>query len=258
MAPTLLLALLLFAIGQKSVRGGKTPTKKYELLLLWLILGTPGFLFALYYLHWFDNAKWFYEFRSIPLSELTAAGAGLFAGAISELTKNIKFPARSFFLISFLCFGISIPYLKPILGPLDYQKIQNKWERDVCMQSTFSTCGAACAATVFKTLGINLTEREIAKECFSCEGGTENWYVARLFRKMGFQIKYRIEKGLPQDLHTPAIAGVLVGGAGHFIAIQDQTEQTFITGDPLSGYREIPKDKITTAFKFTGFFMEVQ
>ncbi len=255
--PTLIIALLLFIVGEKSIRHCPTPMVKAGISLLWLLIGIPGLVFPLYYLHWLDNAKWFYEFRSLPFTELTAASIGLLAGALAELIKNFKYISRPF-LIVLLCLGILAPHLKPILVPVARHRFSNRWQDEVCLQSTPSSCGAASAATVFKLFGIDLTERAIAKECLTCASGTENWYIARAFKRRGLKVNYRIEDNIPSDLKTPAIAGVRVGGAGHFIVIMSQTDKVFSIGDPLTGRKDISKNKIAKAFEFTGFFMEIQ
>ena len=55
----------------------------------------------------------------------------------------------------------------------------------------------------------------------------------------------------------PSIAGVKVGGLGHFIPIIAETATTYVTGDPLVGRQEWPKDTIRQRLAFTGFFMAV-
>ncbi|MBU1108722.1 MAG: hypothetical protein KKB51_18745 [Candidatus Riflebacteria bacterium] len=254
--PTLVIAFLLFAAGEKSMQLCQTPKRKFLLLALWLSLGIPGFLIPLYYLHWFDNAKWFYEFRSLPYTELTCAVTGLFLGGLVGFLPGPRIFARTF-LVIFLCICIIAPHLKPVLAPLANQSFSDRWRENVCLQSTQSSCGAASAATVFRQFGINLTEHGIARECFTYAGGTENWYIARAFRNHGLIVRYRIEDGFPADLQTPAIAGVRLGGIGHFIAILGQSDGKIVTGDPLIGLKEVPIDHIKKEFDFTGFFMEI-
>lgn len=254
--PTLMGALFLFSIGQKITAHSPSRNGRIGLFIVWFILGVPGGLMAFYYLHLFDDAKWFYVFRSFPLIELSAAGVGLFAGALNEQIKgSALFPKPV--LIALLCLGIVVPYLKPILAPLSKNQFSDRWKDDVCMQSTPSSCGAASAATIFKSYGMNIQEREIAKECLTYRGGTENWYIARAFRKRGLTVNYRIDTGFPADLNVPAIAGVRSGSYGHFIAILKKENGEVITGDPLKGRQRIPLDCITKEFDFTGFFMEI-
>jgi predicted double-glycine peptidase len=199
---------------------------------------------------------WFYEFRSLPFTELTAMGAGLFAGALAELTKGPKLISRAF-LIAILVLGIVAPHMKPILVPMASHRFSDRWNNDVCMQSTSSSCGAASAATIFRSLGESLSEQDVAKECFTYLGGTENWYIARAFRRRGYTVTYRTERGVPDELRTPAIAGVRIGGVGHFIALLENSGDIFVTGDPLVGREIVNKDEIDKKFDFTGFFMEI-
>jgi hypothetical protein len=255
--PTFLVALLLFWIGRQSIRRCQTQKSRIFIFALWILMSVPGCLMVLYYLHWFDDAKWFYEFRSLPFSELTAAGAGLLAGALAELLGGARRISRPF-LMTVLFLGVVIPYLKPLVTPIPSHRFSDRWQDDVCLQSTSSSCGAASAATVFRALGLFLKEQDIARECFTSLGGTENWYIARAFARRRCLVNFRVGEGFPADLRTPAIAGVRVGGAGHFIAIIGSTNGMYVTGDPLVGKQTVVATQITKTFDFTGFFMEVQ
>jgi hypothetical protein len=255
--PTLVFALVLFWAGEKLFLHFKNAKSRSILFIAAFVIAIPGFMITLFYLHLYDDAKWFYEFRSFPFTELTASGTGLFAGLLAGAIKNRKWISRPF-LIAILCIGLMIPYLKPIAAPLSPDRLSDQWQDGVCLQSTTSSCGAASAATVFKTFGIDLTEKEIAKECFTYSGGTENWYLARAFRKRGLNVNYRITQELPADLQLPAIAGVIENGFGHFITILSHDNGVYTTGDPLIGRSEHKAAALTDRYKFTGFFMEIQ
>jgi hypothetical protein len=183
--PTLILALLLFFVGLRTMQQFTSAKARALLVALFLILGLPGVLFSLYYLHGLDDVVWFYAFRSLPFTELTAAGAGLFAGALAELLKRTKLASRAF-LLALLTLGIIAPYLKPLIAPVPSHHFSEKWQDNVCLQSTASSCGAASAATLFRSFGVSLSEHAIAKECFTYLGGTENWYIARAFQRRGY------------------------------------------------------------------------
>ena len=254
--PTLAAAIVLFVVGRWSIRRCRTNCGRIVLFFLWLLLGMPGLFVALYYLHLFDDAKWFYQFRSSPFTELTAAGAGLFAGALAELGEKQRLASPAS-LVVLLCLGVVAPHLKPMVAPIPEELFSDRWEDGVCLQSTPSSCGAASAATVFKALGIEQSERDIARVCFTYLGGTENWYIARAFRRHGLAVTYRIEEALPADLRSPAIAGVSIGGMGHFIAILEISEGGCIIGDPLVGRKVQPINRLTNQYDFTGFFMEI-
>ena len=133
--PTVLIALLLFCLSwylgihkQKSI---------FTRILLYfsIPLSMPALLFVVYYLHWFDDAVWFYQFRSYPCSELSAAGAGLLVGFLAASMKQTKM-ISSPFLICLLFLGLFIPHSKSILFPVDYSSLENHWQDDVCIQTS--------------------------------------------------------------------------------------------------------------------------
>jgi len=254
--PTLVLAGVLFAVGYQLV-GKCRNIQRWALFSLAVIMSVPGVLFTVYYLHWFDHVLWFYQFRSLPLIELTAGGFGLAVGAVAGLFKKRKFISWQFAGI-LLGLWLIVPYLKPIITPIPSRLWQDHWDNGICIQSTPSSCGAASAASILNHYGVKVQERELAAECFTSRSGTENWYLMRMFNRRGFQVFCRIENGLPADLHLPAIAGVKVGEVGHFIAIIGKDHNGFITGDPLVGKQVIAADKMSKKFAFTGFFMEIR
>jgi hypothetical protein len=254
--PTLGISLLLFRVGRRSMRRSATPKSKLLRATLWLLLAVPGLLFPLHYFHWFDHAVWFYRFRSLPFSELAAAGAGLLAGALAEVLNHAQVRAAPC-LLAVLALGIVAPHAKPLVAPVPLSAFSEHWRDGVCLQSTQSSCGAASAATVFRSLGVHRSEAEIARECFTYLRGTENWYLARAFRRRGFTVDYRIGQGLPDDLRPPAIAGVRIGGTGHFIAILPRSDVTLTIADPLVGRDIVPVGQVGSKYDFTGFFMEI-
>ncbi|MFA6186226.1 MAG: cysteine peptidase family C39 domain-containing protein [Phycisphaerae bacterium] len=254
--PTLILTLLIFHFSGSLIKRCKRTEEKRFLFIAAFITSIPGILITLYYLHWFDRAKWFYQLRSLPLIELTVAGLGLLFGVLAESTRY-KLVSKTF-LIIILVITVSIPYLKPVVVPLSSDKFKNKWQDGICMQSTVSSCGPASAATILRFFNIEATEQEIAGECYTYLGGTENWYLTRALRRRGLRVEYRIADGFPKDLNLPAIAGVKIGNNGHFIAVLSETNQEYITGDPLKGRQKIAKNQIENDFNFTGFFMEIQ
>ena len=256
--PTLILALLLFWGGQTLFVRTPRGWQRAAFLAGCVLATIPGVLMAVYYLHLLDNAAWFYAFRTAPVTELTAAGAGLLAGALSSVAGHFRIVTRPF-LLAVLILGIAMPYLKPVRWPLAQNQLHESWDGEVCRQSSMSTCGPASAATLFKVFGVEVTEIELAHECHSYAGGTEVWYLARAFRKRGFDVQFRCDADLPVDLPSPAIAGVRGGGFGHFIPILGRTATGgIVTGDPLYGRREHTPERITRDYKFTGFFMIVR
>ena len=255
--PTLALSLIFFAAGVLLWERTKTCKLKALLLLAAAAFSIPALLYDFFYLHLFDNAAWFYQLRALPLSELLAAGAGLSGGVAAAFASRWKLISRPF-IISMLLIGLTIPYLKPLLAPLPKHKFRNIWDNGVCLQSTSSSCGSASAATLLSRYGTKVQEAEIAERCFTCQSGTENWYLARFLRERGQSVDFITRLPREQAIPVPSIAGVAFGGVGHFIAILEETKDAYITGDPLIGLRIHAKTEIREKYQFTGFFLKLQ
>ena len=254
--PTLAIAFCLFRAGDLLWRRADARVAKIVLLGVAIILAIPACLYVAYYSHLFDNAAWFHQMRSLRFSELAAGGVGLGAGIIASIIRDGRLVSRPF-LVFVLTIGVVGPYLKPLLAPLSASRLHDRWLGDVCLQSTDSSCGAASAATLLRASGFHTGEAEVARQCFTYLGGTENWYLARYFRRQGFGVRFIIDRSPAGAIPVPSIAGVKVGGLGHFIPIIAETATTYVTGDPLVGRQEWPKDTIRQRVAFTGFFMTV-
>ena len=255
---TLALAAALFRLGGLAERKLVSRVERIGALSIGFIMAVPGLLFVLYYTHLFDGAAWFYKLRALSASELAACGLGFVAGFIhsslqpSSLGERLAAPAV---LLALLL----VPYSKPWLAPLDLTWLSGRCDGDVCRQSTLSTCGPASAATILNSLGSKTSEKELATECHTYQGGTESWYLARAIRRRGFKARFLIEPENPNSLPSPAIAGVVVrGGAGYFIAIVSQTPDHVVIGDPMKGKLVIDRRDLHTLYHFTGFFLVVE
>ena len=216
-APTLALGLLLVGVGYKVGKRLRSSWSAGVAMIAAAVLAVPGVLMVVYYLHLFDSWRMFYEFRSVTGSELAGAGIGLAGGLIAFWGNQVK-SVRMAVVVTLVSVGIAIPYLKPLRYPARFSDFRDMWSGKVCLQSTGSSCGPACAATLLRHFGIKATELEIARECFTSASGTENWYLARALRRRGLKVLFLTQMpvgGLP----APCIAGVQEGGAGHFVTV---------------------------------------
>jgi len=227
------------------------------LLLVSAVLAAPGLFFVLYYTHLFDNAGWFYSFRVLPLTEFLPGGIGLIAGVLNSwfepetLGERLVVPAALGLLVL-------IPFVKPLLDPIELDRLQDRCEGEVCMQSTFSTCGPSSAATLLKAFGQSASEKQLARECLTSRGGTEIWYIARAFERRGFHTQVRIQPQESLSPPSPSIAGVVLpGGAGHFVAILNETPAEVTIGDPMKGKLVVKREDLKSYYLFTGFFLVV-
>jgi len=227
------------------------------LLLAAVVLAAPGLLIAFYYTHLFDNAAWFYSFRVLPFTEFLPGGIGLLAGVLNSwfepesLGEKLVVPAA-------LAVLVVIPFVKPLLNPIELDRLRDRCDGEVCMQSTFSTCGPSSAATLLKAFGQTASEKQLAGECLTSRGGTEIWYIARAFERRGFRTRVLIQPPNSLSPQSPAIAGVVLpGGAGHFIAMMSETSDEVTIGDPMKGKLVVRKADLKNYYHFTGFFLVI-
>lgn len=262
LVPTLLIGSILFAVGTRS-----SFRMNRGLFLFLVVIGfavaLPGILFAVYYLKILGDPLWFYQLRSLPGSELIAGAAGLLAGLLHGRYSGHpgfrQIAGRHFFPIA-LAFGLILPYLKPIVRPPHWDQFQDHWSEGICLQTSESSCGPACAATLLRTLGKPATEKEIAEASFTSRNGTENWYLARTLRKRGCRVHFTVLKDTTQAWPFPAIAGVRLpssGNTGHFVVILGREGDKYIVADPLIGKLIYSQSELRGDYDFTGFFMVV-
>jgi len=137
--------------------------------------------------------------------------------------------------------------------------LREQWRGDVCLQSTPSTCGPAAAATIVRRLGGHLSERDLAREAFTCRSGTENWYLARTLRRHGFQAEFI--RSNPSNVQLPAIAGVRLpslGNPGHFVALLERANGKYLLADPMEGLSTNELADWKGVYEFTGLFLSIQ
>mgnify|MGYP003337924445 CR=1 FL=1 len=258
--PMLALGAFCFWLGsQWHQRAPKTRSIGWAVSLL---ASLPGIFFILYYTKLLGEPLWLYRFRTIPGSELTAAGLGLLAGMIQASrasTPMLKRFTSSFGIPVLFAFLLCAPHLKPLLRPLRLTDAPNAQTDGVCRQSTPSTCGPASAVTLAKLAGVELDEHKFARECFTSERGTENWYLARALQRHGLKTEFVELPADATELPHPAIAGVVLSyGTGHFIPILGKDGTNYIVGDPMQGREVKCLAELRAEYCFTGFFLIVK
>lgn len=110
--------------------------------------------------------------RWLPFSNLIVLGNGLplFAAVLSGLScRRLRGRPRTrnlaVVMLTLVSFGALI---RPLLGPIPV--CEQRWDGDICMQSTKHTCSPASAASALRRLGITTTEAEMARLCLTREG----------------------------------------------------------------------------------------
>lgn len=217
-------------------------------------LAIPSVLFAVYYLHILPEREWFYEFRSWTGTELLVVFLGCAAAATASLLPRILLAVP---LAGLLVFG-AVPYVKPVVSPIREDVFREMWDGDACLQSTASTCGPASVATILRHLGMKVSEKDVARAAFSSATGTEAWYLARYVRSLGFRPRFEFRSGVSADSEFPAVVGVRIGSAGHFIALLDISDGIATFSDPLSGMKRLPVSDFRRRYEFTAFRMVIR
>ena len=248
-----ILAVVAFgAVYQRAKRA--TPERLRWPLFLSVVASMPGAGFTIYYAHLFPEAGWFYQFRSVPGTEFLVIFIGVAGGIFAALLPRLLLVIP---LLGVVLLSIA-PIAKPFIGPIQDGTLKDEWDREICLQSSPSTCGAASMATILKYLGSDVTESELAAEAHSYAGGTEAWYLARAARSRGFKVQFDFESGFSPEGGLPAVVGVRLGSIGHFIAILRAEGDRFLVGDPLNGREILSRGDLLTRYKFSGFHMRVR
>ena len=252
----LILGIILFYLGR--VLAKKINNNIFVILLL-ITISLPAISFIFYYFHLIDNKIDYIEFRSINNIEILTIFLGLLIGYISKITsKNVKDRKGFSIYLGLTVIFLLIPFIKPIISPVNkYNKIQNKWKDDICIQTTGSTCGPSSMATIFKFYGINKTEEEIARNAFTSGSSTELWYLIRYARNQGLKVKVYNNKKL-NEIPSPAIIGTKIGGnVGHFITILEKKDNKFIIGDSLTGKKEMEQNDFEKEYVYDGIGIHI-
>lgn len=238
---------------------GRAMTRRWRppgwLLTVGLVLSIPSFLAAVHYLRVLPEMAWLYEMRAWRGFEFLGIFAGLALGTLAA-----RLPRGPGLLVFFAgAGGLMVPYMKPVLAPLDFAAMRDTWDGDRCVQTTVSTCGPASLCTVMRSLGVRAGEREVALACHSYRGGTEAWYLARYARSRGLKAHFIFKDlALAPPVTLPAIVGVGDGllRTGHFLPVladsDDKAKLRVL--DPL-GRDEVVSREDLSRFGTTSFHL---
>lgn len=244
----LFLFALLFILGLFILRLIPHNLRKF-FIAGFCAISFPGLLYTLYYLHFFDDWVLFYSIRSCVIFNYYPSLLGLAAASLALMLRPWY---RIAFIVLLLLPFVIIPFSKQLLNPLDVSSLTDNWEEDVCRQSTPSTCGPASAATLLKHLsGKKLSEAQIAKGALTTGTGTEAWYLAQYIKHQGCKINILTKMRSPV---SPSIAGIDMGGIGHFVVVFGVSDKGVEIADPLDGKKSLVDPR---SLRFTGFYLHI-
>lgn len=222
------------------------------LLVLWYFSFFASSLNAIYYLHFLDHSSIYYTYRSWPWADFTPAASGFLIGSLFSQHKSHARWMAYLTILAALIF-MATPWIKPLLIPLN--SFENpRWYRNVCMQTSFSTCGPCSAVNVLKKYGVNITEAEAATACMTSETGTELWYIARYIRSLGLHADF-----INDANHIPSssIIGLDLGGTGHFVTVLSVNENHIEIADSCQGPVSITFDKLISSYHYSGLALVI-
>lgn len=230
--------------------------KKYSLILLVIIFAFISLLIpAAYVSDLIGENPYYAYFRAYPYTELLIVLIAPLAALITQLMV-INYGKKVFVSLLgsiILMLYISTPFIKPIIRPLP-KEINDKWFENIALQTTRSTCGPASLATIMKYYGDKGSEKNIARAAFSSASGTENWYLARYAQQHGYQYHF-LHNNILSRIPTPAIIGVKIGKAGHFITLLSYDAQHYTIADSLSGLHILTEQDFNKKYYFNGFVL---
>lgn len=193
----------------------------------WVILSLAA-LTILFSLNSLDALFWF-ELWPASLAVIGARLPLLWSLAIlaAMLTRPQDGPLRDqtrlrreFWGVALLLLGVLASVLEPWLLPAPPDLPPKGWKDGQCLQSHESSCSAAAAATLLKSVGLATSEREMQRLCLTSRFGTSIFGLARGLAKAVEHGSYRlrverVDRERLQTLRKPVILIVwLAPGAG--------------------------------------------
>jgi len=86
----------------------------------------------------------------------------------------------------------------------------------------------------------------------------EAWYLARYVRSCGLSAHFVFCPTFSSEAGQPALVGVRIDRAGHFIAVLEVHDDQVTVADPLSGEIQMTLAKFKHVYEFPGFHMVIQ
>lgn len=254
---SLALGLSLFFISTNTTKLLNTPHRRAVLMGGSLFLALISFIIPItYVIGTIGENPTYAEFRAYPYTELLVVLFAPCAGVINGLITNKKAnPVLTSLCLMVMVLYVSSPFIKPLIRPLQ-KNLQNKWQDNVAIQSTGSTCGPSSLATILNYYGKQDTEANIAQHAYTSSSSTENWYLARYAHSQGFDYQFLTVAKLDQ-VPTPSIIGVRLGYIGYFIVLLGTKNGLYEIADSLSGRAFLTERQFNQKYRYTGFALHI-
>lgn len=161
---------------------------------------------------WFTNLRDQVELSQlIPHPSLIVLGNWFpyFVAILAALAWNSsECRSRRRLLVGCLALSCGVSLIWPLLGQTP--ECGNKWDRNVCLQTTPYSCSAASAATLLNAYGIEATEAEMARLCLTRRG--THWmglYRGLSLKTAGTPWAVEVARATAEDLNHDAGPAIL-------------------------------------------------
>lgn len=254
---SLVLGLILFVVSSKVFKVMDKPISKTVLIIVSALLALISLIIPMAYVSdVIDAHPQYAQFRAYPYTEVLVILFAPLIGLINAwLTRRQPNRLYNCLCLMVMLVYISIPFLKPIIRPLQHD-LENQWKEGVAIQTSASTCGPSSLATILKYYGKEDTEANIAAHAYTSGSGSENWYLARYAYSQGFNYQFLHEPILAK-VPTPAIIGVRLGSIGHFIVLLAHNNGLYEVADSLSGKEMLTLAQFNAKYRYAGFALHI-
>lgn len=144
--------------------------------------------------------------------------------AVSWQPKMTSRLRRFLPVVALSCLGI-FASVQPFTGQAP--RCSDTWDNDICLQSSWYSCSAACAATLLKLYEIDATETELTKLCLTRKGTTwQGLFRGLTLKTQATDWKVAVDNPSVEELHLrealPAIISVGIPTGANVDPIYEQ------------------------------------
>lgn len=260
-------AIMLFISGFKLSQLIKSYRTYTILLIVFIMLSIPAVLYMVIDFVYYINKQypiWYINFRSINGTEYLSISLAIFLGFVTPRLfrlKNIRWNIFRKYLLFLYAIVLLLPFAGPIVLPFKLlDSVGNRWNGDVCIQTTRATCAPASLATILRHYKIYRTEEEMAYASHSSLLGTDLWYLIRAANKNGLKTNCRYAEDLySSNIRMPALAVVTIKDVNeqHMIVLLGKHKNRLIIADPMSGKSLLTKTEFNNRYNFDNLVIEM-
>lgn len=166
--------------------------------------------------------------RVLPFSNLILLGNWFppilgFLGGLAWNGVSGSWFKKSIYVLGMLVLA-AVAVVKPLWGKIP--ECADRWENEVCLQTTPHTCSPCCGATILANAGIEATEQEMANLCLTTKGTLwQGLYRGLKWKTDGTEWDVKVFTGDLEDLRNQVQSGPVILTVG----VPDETVDEIYT-----------------------------